>query len=632
MCGFLGFVTRYDNYKYFEYRFKNGLNLINHRGPDSSGSEIIRLNDSVIGLGHKRLSIIDTSNSADQPFASSCGRYIMVYNGEIYNYIEIRDKLKAEGHFFRTESDTEVLLAAWKQWKLKCLRNFIGMFSFAVLDKYTGLLTCVRDAFGIKPLYYSNINNAIIFGSDIRSIICMHGSKSKPNLQSAYDYIVHGICEKNNETFVEGINHLKPGHWVEYDLKTNTCTSPSPWWQPDLNRTLNIGFLDACNRLRALFLDCLKYNLRSDVPIAATLSGGIDSSAIVCGMRELCPQIPIHTFSYIPDDIRLSEENWIDQINTYVNAVPHKIKFTADDIIRDIDDMILMQGEPFLTSSIYAQWCVFKVANQQGITVTLDGQGADEILAGYNGYPGYRLLSLIEEKKFLSAFKFSFMWGMWPGRSILLAWMYFFKIVFPDSLYLLLRNIFRRASLPAWIISDVLANKNISYNGFRSGLNPINKGKRVREALSSSLQSEGLPALLRYADRNSMSFSIESRVPFLSLPLVEFLLSLPEDYLISCYGKTKHVFREAMRGVVPDSHLDRRDKIGFQTPQVDLMRSMIPGTIDILSNFRGISFIDSKRLVSHLNSFLDNTSQYDPQLWRTLIYLRWYNLILDPNF
>ena len=624
MCGFLGFISSSN----VESRLPSALELIRHRGPNAQKYVIYEQNGKYIAFAHARLSIIDLSDAAIQPFESKCKQYSIIFNGEIYNYQEIRQELKSLGVSFYTDSDTEVLLAAWQQWGIQVLTKLIGMFAFAVFDKIANKVTLVRDAFGIKPFFYNFEREDLFFGSDIRAVTALIGKKSQPNLQKAYDYLVHGDYDSSDQSFIEGIKHLSPGHWFEYNLSTGQMSEPCAWWKPDLTYTSSLSFQEAAQKTRELFLESIKYHLRSDVPLGAALSGGVDSSAVVCAMRKLNPDAQIHTFSYIASDEKLTEEKWVDGITESIQTVAHKVYSSSEEMQNDLDHMLLMQGEPFGGTSIYAQYRVFRLAKEKEITVTLDGQGADELLAGYSGYPGYRLLSLLEKGSVLEAHRFAKKWANWPGRSYSLAWKYLARIVLPDSWYASVRKKMGRDFYPKWLNIDLLQQRNIRFSETRQNLEKNNKGKRVREALAHSLQGRGLPGLLRHGDRNSMAFSIESRVPFLTLPLAEFLLSLPEHFLISNEGETKHIFREAMRGIVPDSHLDRKDKIGFATPESEWLLGMATEIRKWIEDTPEIEFIDKGEIIKEFNEVVEGKRKFDLKVWRWVNYLRWYTLVV----
>lgn len=624
MCGFAGCVVHEEKP---DSLMSGALDMIFHRGPDHTSYEVDNISKCFVYMGHARLSIIDLNDHASQPFNSSCGRYSLVFNGEIYNYKELKEELKRFDYLFETESDTEVLLYSLIEWGIECLPRLIGMFSFVFLDREEKKLTLVRDAFGIKPFFYMLKNQELYFASELMPLLHLQQGTIKPNLQRAYDYLVHGDYDSCDQTFIENVWHLPPAHYFNFDLKTGMASDPTAWWKPDLSKTSALSFEQAVEQLRSLFLDSVKYHLRSDVPLGVALSGGVDSSAVVSAVRYLEPELPLKTFSYIASDALISEEKWVDLLNEQMNADPHKVIANEREMQADLDDMLLKQGEPFGSTSIYAQYRVFKLAKENGVTVTLDGQGADELLAGYSGYPGHRLLSLIETKGWLAAHQYAKRWAQSPGRSYLLAWQHLGRITLPDSVYALFRKKMGRDFQPKWLNTEYLSQNGVKFMERRWPLHKSNKGKRVREALANALTNRGLPSLLRHGDRNSMAFSIESRVPFLTLPLAEFLLSLPENYLISDNGVTKHIFREAMRGIVPDSLLDRKDKIGFATPESNWLLSMVDAIQEWIDKAPELPFLDKKEMINEFKQVVEGKRKFDGRIWRWVNYLRWYTLI-----
>ena len=279
----------------------------------------------------------------------------------------------------------------------------------------------------------------------------------------------------------------------------------------------------------------------------------------------------------------------------------------------------LLDGTLELEAAIAA-----KFARENGITVTLDGQGADELLAGYHGYPGQRMLSLFEQGRYGAMHGFARRWSQWPGRSYRHAWMYMGRSVFPDGLYERARKVLGRDFQPGWLRTDMLREAGVAFQETRPALAPSNRGRRVVEQLAYSLQTRGLPHLLRHGDRNAMAFSIESRVPFLTPPMAQLLLSLPESYLISDAGETKHVFRAAMRGIVPDEILDRRDKIGFATPERDWFMSIAPMTREWLQDAAAVPFLDPAALLAAFDGVIAGRTPFTWQVWRWVNYVRWY--------
>lgn len=623
MCGISGGFWRSEK-RDLEVRLSAALRAMNHRGPDDQGIEFNRSKNGVVALGHARLSIIDLSSAGHQPMHSADGRYAIVFNGEIFNYRELRKELSALGRVFKSDSDTEVLLAAWVQWGEACLARLEGMFAFVVHDRKLDKLTCVRDAFGIKPFFFEMKAGSFIFSSEQPALLALKGDKPTVDLQRSYDYLVHGDYDSRERTFIEGVRHLLPGHILELDLSSSSLAAPRTWWRPSIEQSSQLSFSEAADAVREQFLHNVRLHLRSDVAIGAALSGGIDSSAVVCAMRHVEPNLDINTFSYISQDSRLSEERWVDRINQFVGAKAHKVVASGEEMASDLDSMIATQGEPFGSTSIYAQYRVFQLARQNGVTVTLDGQGADELLAGYSGYPGHRLLSLLGEGRYAEMMRFAQAWGKWPGRSHKLAWMYLARIVLPDSLYRSARKVLGRDFEPRWLKTGFLAESGVQMREERAALIRSAKGRRVIEQLASSLQSRGLPELLRHGDRNSMKFSVESRVPFLTIPLANLLLSQPESYLISANGETKSVFREAMRGIVPDDVLDRKDKIGFATPEQEWILAMAPVVRGWLSDAEQVPFFDRSELLASFDAVVAGKQKFSWQVWRWINYVRWY--------
>lgn len=624
MCGIVGGLKRGPS---SEKLFNDALEMMAHRGPDNTAVKSWCLNDTTLYFGHARLSVIDLNENASQPFQSSCGNYHLVFNGEIYNYRELREELVSLGANFRTESDTEVLLNALMVWGVECFHRLVGMFAFAFYDVRNNSLTLARDAFGIKPLYYSFEQQTLNFASELRPLLKIRDQSVLPNLQRAYDYLVHGHYDSSPETFVDGVMHLGPGQFLQYDLSVRGEIEPKFWWKPDITATSDLSFDEAAKKLRALFLDSIKLHLRSDVPLGVALSGGVDSSAIASAVRYVSPDITLKTFSYIASDERISEEKWIDDLNSAINAESHKIDASAEEMAADLDRLITAQGEPFSSTSIYAQYRVFRLAKDRGITVTLDGQGADELLAGYSGYPGQKALSLIETKGLIAAHNFAKNWAALSGGSYAFVWKSLARLVLPEAIYEFSRKMGGRDFKPAWLNTEYLEGCGVKFNEIRPALNKENKGMRVKEELARSLIGLGLPKLLRHGDRNSMAFSIESRVPFLTLPIAEFLLSLPEDYLISDEGVTKNIFREAMRGIVPDSHLDRKDKIGFETPEAGWLIELADNLKNWVDDSSDLPFINMHEIKNEINEILQGRRSYDGRLWRKLNYIRWYKLL-----
>lgn len=622
MCGIYGSFTTIS-VPDVEQRLSAAVRALHHRGPDDHGLERFSTAGGSLALGHTRLSIIDLSPGGHQPMLSADGRYSIVFNGEIYNYRELRQELQALEHNFHTDSDTEVLLACWAQWGANCLKRLIGMFAFALFDSQTESLTMVRDAFGIKPLFFAHTTDGLVFASEMGALLALRTEVPELNAQRAYDYLIHQVQDSGFDTFVQGVHHVPPAHWLRVDLRQPVRTAVERWWNPSIRQTSTLSFADAADRLRELFLDSVKLHLRSDVPLGVALSGGVDSSAIACAMRHLAPEMELHTFSFVPSGSNHSEEPWIDLVNAHLHAIPHKVFVNPRDLSTDITDLVRTQGEPFCTTSMYAQYRVFRSAQEAGITVVLEGQGADELLAGYHGYQGQRMRSLLEQRDLFGMASFARQWRQWPRREQLSPWRSLVGQMLPDSLYRATQSWVGVQTVPDWMDRAALKRLHVSTRPARLARMPDARGRRVAEVLLRSMREDGLPSLLRYGDRNAMRFSIENRVPFLTLPIAEFVLSLPEQYLIAENGETKSVFRAAMRGIVPDAVLDRRDKVGFDVP----MKEWVPHlkvSLPVSPPMGGrVALLNTSTLGSLFNGTKDYKMGMPFVDWRIINYVLW---------
>jgi asparagine synthase (glutamine-hydrolysing) len=545
------------------------------------------------------------------------GRYWIVLNGEIYNYVELRDELQALGREFKSHSDTEVLLAAYQEWGKDALNRLVGMFAFAILDAQERRLFLARDFFGIKPLYYAFWQEGLAFSSEIKPLLSLPGIARDVNQQRLYEYLRWSIAHYGDQTMFGEIKQVPAAHSMELALDAPSRASPTQYWNINLNQRAELSFEAAAKQLRELFIESVRMHLRSDVPVGAALSGGIDSSSIVSVMRLLDPKLEIHTFSYIADDPTISEERWVDMLGNDMRVEVHKVRPCPKDLLGDMHALVETQEEPFGSTSMYAQWRVFQAAKETGIKVMLDGQGADELLAGYPSYIGARTDSLVREGRWTDALQLarygqvSKMWVTLLGAIVRMA---------SSGVQRPLRYLTNKHAIPSWLDSTWFKEKGIaSYPTGRL------KGSEIlKQALVMSLTETTLPQLLHYEDSNSMAFSIESRVPFLTPALVSFVLTLPEDYLLTSKGTTKAVFRKEMRGIVPDAILDRTDKKGFPTPEKYWLLSIRPFVEQILTSQTAtqINALNLKEIMNQWEQIVSGSRQMDSCVWR------WVNLIL----
>lgn len=549
---------------------------LKHRGPDDHGFLVYSAGrvhlrrewvepeqkPDVIFL-HRRLSILDLSDAGWQPMGTPDGRYFITFNGEIYNYRELRQELEGWGHRFRSTSDTEVLLAAYAAWGPNALQRLVGMFAFAILDTVRRSVFLARDFFGIKPLYYSVTRDSVVFASELKAILEADGVSRHANANRVLSYLRRGLCDFGGETLFSKISQLPPAHYLEIPLEGDSDPRPVRYWEPVAETRNDLSFEQAAEQLRDLFLKSVAFHLRSDVPVGSALSGGIDSSSVVMAMRYLEPEIDLNTFSYVADDAALNEERWIDIVGRAAGSRMHKVHPTADRLVADFEDLTDVQDIPWGGTSPYAQLWVFEAAQQAGIKVMLDGQGADEILGGYTYFKGARLASLLRQKRWREAADFLSQASRWPGVPRMRLLQDAFDCLLPPQLQKPVRKLIGRDLVPSWLNLPWFLDHGVNPYAIRCR---YYSERVLRETVDIELY-EHLPSLLRYEDRNSMAFSIESRVPFLTPQLVNFVLSLPEEYIVAADGTSKAVFRRAMRGIVPDAILDRKDKIGFDTPE-----------------------------------------------------------------
>lgn len=636
MCGFVAAI----NGLHKKINIVDVLQTIHNRGPDDlgwldwdndnfqHGRDSKYLNGKIL-FGHVRLSIIDLTEAGWQPMSSRDGKYHIVFNGEIYNYCELRSELELCGHSFHTKTDTEVLLTALIEWDVDALAKLRGMFALCFFDSDRRELLVARDYFGIKPLYYCEIAGGIAFASEQKTLLKLPGVSRHINSQALYEYLLVGATDHDTETLLTDIKQLPPAHYLHVSIDNPPVPIPTCYWHIDLNMQITPSFEKAVMHVRELFLESIKLHLRSDVPVGTALSGGIDSSAIVCAVRYLNPEQEIHTFSFIADDDKISEEPWIDIVNDYIKAIPHKVRATREEMVDDLEDLIHTQGEPFGSTSIYAQYRVFKEAAANNIKVMLDGQGADEMLGGYVSYQGSRLASMLKHKDILGAISFLRLSSKWPGRSKTQVSMFAAREMLPDWARWIARRFASKEVPPKWLSKAWIIKENINIHP--QLIKGINCKDILRARLLETLQTSSIPHLLRYEDRNSMRFSIESRVPFLYTELVEYLFSLPEDYLISPDGTSKHIFREAMRGIVPDVILDRKDKIGFATPERNWLTSMDKWVNECLARSRQLGCFNTDILQSEWKNVVNGNSPFNFRCWRWLNVIEWYTHIVNDE-
>ncbi|MGH7127215.1 MAG: asparagine synthase (glutamine-hydrolyzing), partial [Planctomycetaceae bacterium] len=514
------------------------------------------------------------------------------------------------------------LLAAWSEWGTDCLTRLVGMFAFAVFDRQENALWLARDFFGIKPLFYAVTERGIAFASEIKTLLETFDVSRTVNPERLYLYLRFGITGHGGETLFQQVRQLPAAHVMRIDLATLTAEAPRRYWRLPRRNALDIGFDEAARTVREMFLENVALHLRSDVPVGAALSGGIDSSSIVMAMRHLMgDRLDLHLISFIADEERVCEDRWIDIIGQASGGTVHKVRSGSSELLSDLKRLTGTHDEPIGSTSIYAQMRVFQAAREHGVTVMLDGQGADELLGGYRTYLGARLASLLRQGRLVDAQRFWKRCSHLPGSGRLTLLMQCADFLLPSHLQAPLRRLVGRGLSPKWLNMRWFHDRGVR----AASVNSPRSRDVLREQLRREVEELSLPHLLRYEDRNSMAFSIESRVPFLTPRLAEFLLSLPEEYLIAPDGTSKAVFRAAMRGIVPDAVLDRKDKIGFATPEREWLTALSPWVQATLSDDAGgrVAALNLPEAHSEWQRVTRGQRRFDFRIWRWLNVIEW---------
>lgn len=600
------------------------IDIVAHRGPDGRGWVVLATPSGPLALGHRRLAIIDTSDAGAQPMFHSNQRFALTFNGEIYNYREIRTELEARGEVFRTESDTEVLLRALVVWGVDALNRLRGMFAFVFLDQKEKRLLAVRDRFGIKPLYYVQRGSAIAFGSEIKQLLNISESGTRMNPQRVADFLIYGFSDHTDETLFNGIRQLKPGELGIYHAVGEGSAFEVQRWYERPTTGCEITFEAACDKFRELLDSSVRSHLIADVSVGSCLSGGLDSSSIVClASRALeLNSAPgrFKTVSACFSEKRVDEKPYIDCVVQHANAEPCYLYPRSDEILGVASEMTWHHDEPFGSTSAFAQWSVFSRANQEGIKVMLDGQGADEQLAGYvTAFPyllKHQLLTgnlsnfvrtILARKKLVGE----------PVRQQLLGVV---PVLAPDGWLPYLHRQRQKRFLSDWLGRGELAKQTYGPTAMQtaSSANGLPEPRDIASLCEHMTFGSNLQRLLHWEDRNSMAHGIEARVPFLDHPLVEFNLRLGNAHKI-VKGETKAVLRRGMQGILPRQIVERHDKLGFATPEAEWfrgpMRSAIAeGVENTLRRFPGL--LDDAGVRMRAKRMLDGELHLNFWLWR----------------
>ncbi|MHB8858716.1 MAG: asparagine synthetase B family protein [Thermoleophilia bacterium] len=611
------------------------LKALVHRGPDDEG----RFSEGDVSVGHRRLSIIDLETGR-QPIHNEDETLWIVYNGEVYNFRELRAELEELGHRFYTRTDTEVLLHAYEQYGEECVSRFNGMFALAIFDRSRRSLFLARDHFGIKPLYYHYSPGAagggpaatgadagaaqpasFLFASEIKPLLEWDGLTAGPNDEIVYEYLMYGWHEHRPETFFTGVKKLPAAHYMVVDESGMRIERYWDITRPGDARGQAAGeFPMMARQFGDLLEDSVQRRLISDVPVGSCLSGGLDSSAIVCIMdRLLKKSVPeseaigdrLKTFSAVYPGEHLDEREYIDEVLEVTDAEGNFIYPEHDQFFAELEKFVFYQEEPLVSTGPYAQWCVMRDVARK-VKVVIDGQGADELMAGYTPYFFVYFQQLKKEYRYIT-----FLRELLAARDV----------TFP---------FFRSHISDRFKPGRKIEVRSMLANGFFQEFQPDRRQRHAARSLRGRLYEDvfvhSLPALLRYEDKNSMAFSVESRVPFLDPRLVEYIFSLPPEAIIA-KGWNKRIMREALTGILPEKIRQRRWKVGFTTPEMAWLIARKDYVNEVFSSdsFNSRPYFDAAAVRDAFERVCAGTAEETLAIWRVLNLEIWLRVFFDNN-
>jgi asparagine synthase (glutamine-hydrolysing) len=646
MCGIAGLVGRLepDAPRVLE-RMTSALR---HRGPDdegyllagAGGTRRFRGPDTVAGIddprlpptlpegtrvafGHRRLSILDLTRAGHGPMGTRDGRLWITYNGEIFNYVELRDQLRARGHVFETASDTEVLLAAYAEWGEDALSRLNGMFAFALYDARDRSVLGVRDRFGVKPFHYWSGQGLFAFASEIKALLAHSRVPCRPDETAVSGFLVAGALDESDRTFFADVRSLPGGHAVRVRedgaaVVRRWYTLPEPEPAPG-----------EAAALRDLLEDAVRVRLRSDVDVGTCLSGGLDSSSIVALTARLRGPDAAgahRSFSIVYPEPGLDESPHIDAVVKATGVHGSRVTPTAAELERDLPALVRSQDEPFPSASVYSQWRVMRLAADAGVRVLLDGQGGDEVLGGYRYHLGPFLAETARTRGWRAARREIALLheNAQVGRSLLAGLLAYHALPIPDGI--------RRRAVTRYASHRRLDPALLDPDFRRRSGHATSARHRPRATLLAErregLLRTSLPALLRYEDRNSMAFSVEARTPFLDFRLVERALALPASDLVRG-GWTKAILRDSMAGVLPECVRLRRDKLGFATPEARWLREIAPRVREWLAPGARVGHVIRPDVLADWRAGPDDALAARAGLWRVLSVELWLRHLED---
>jgi asparagine synthase (glutamine-hydrolysing) len=625
MCGIAGYVRIGGEATAGDALLEAMAQRVRHRGPDDEGFYGNAAGE--VGLAHRRLSIIDLTAAGHQPMSNEDGSLWLVFNGEIYNYRELDEVLRAKGHRYRSHSDSETILNAYREWGDACVERFNGMFAFAIWDERRKRLFCARDRFGEKPFYYTiaAARQLFLFASEIKSLFAEPSVARVPDRRVLHRYLVSGHVDADEDSFFEGIQILPAAHTLV--VQDGRVSVARYWSLPEESQQETRADETWAEELNALLTDSVRLRLRSDVPVGTCLSGGLDSSSIICLMSRIV-RAPVAAFSVVYDDEGFSESAYVQAMHQALPLEGYVVRPTGADLIDTLQKIVWHNDEPSNGHGHYSQWHVMELASRHGVKVLLNGQGGDELLAGYLRYiPTYaRQLALsghlgraIRELRGDARLH---------GNPV--------RVGAKQMLYPLVPRWLRRVSaelganrafLPSQFVSSALAG-DFEHAEVRADF------RRLRDHLVHDLTVTSVPALVHTEDRSSMAFSREIRLPFLDHRLAEFMFRVPARMKLRD-GVTKHILRMAMAGeALPAMVRDRHDKKGYPTPVGRWLRTTASEDArEILASpeFARRGFVDADRALTALRLHREGRADWSGLLWRWLSVEIWARHFLDSG-
>jgi asparagine synthase (glutamine-hydrolysing) len=612
MCGIAG-IIHFNQDTPKESSLRSMMRQMKHRGPNDDGLFI----EDAVGLGFVRLSIIDLTPDGHQPMLSSDQRYVLVFNGEIFNYVELREELRQQGVTFQTKTDTEVLLQAYIHWGEDCMHHFNGMWAFAIYDRLKKTIFASRDRFGIKPFYYIHTDDFFAFCSEIPPLLTLLEKDPIANYQSIFDYLAFNRTDQTESTFFNEVKKLQHGMKL---IVEDGMVNYSRWYNLRERVSKAEKFKNAAE-YKSLFTSAVGLRLRSDVPVGVCLSGGLDSSSIVSVLLKEFNKTDLNTFSAVYQNGQTGDEKrYIHEYTSLLNNM-HYIYPNGATLEADLMEFVRAQAEPIPSTSPYAQYKVMELAKDK-VVVTLDGQGADEELAGYHYFFGFYFKDLLKKGKIGKLTREMYQY-LKNHRSLygLKSFAYF---LLPEGMKTKVR-VGEKGYLNTHFVNKYSQSNAIAGHLYGSS--------SLKDALLNHFENK-LEHLLKWEDLNSMHFSLEARVPFLDFRLVERTLASSDDWAIR-NGITKFILREAMKGVLPEKIRLRHDKIGFGTPQDEWFREPAWRKIveEILnsSSFRERNLINPEIARSKYKDHLSGKVNIAKEIWKWVHLELWFRTFIDAK-